>query len=305
MMNQIVPPLKLWFYTFGIVTILLLGFQFFFFSPNSPYKEKFKKNKHLLEEAIIKNSKPSLSNATIVFLGSSLTNCALGSNIEIERKLTRKKNKKFTILKITLDALNNETATEIKFFEYISKYPPTYLFIENNNLNIDFENKESVLYYLKQSFENVTSFIKSKFGNRKNNVYTIRFNSKPSLGERFYQNKFDTFIYSILLTKKRFVRSFSQNKIANKAYHELVKKNTKIIFLEMPRAPKLESIYIDKNQKLKLKKLWATYNRIYGIECWQYPRRMNNSDFFDGGHLNYRGAEKYEEWFISKFNSIK
>ena len=94
--------------------------------------------------------------------------------------------------------------------------------------------------------------------------------------------------------------SFSQNKIANKAYHELVKKNTKIIFLEMPRAPKLESIYIDKNQKLKLKKLWATYNRIYGIECWQYPRRMNNSDFFDGGHLNYRGAEKYEEWFISK-----
>lgn len=304
-MNEVVPPLKIWFYTFGMVVFLLFGFLFYSYSPNSPYKKKFKKNQHLLEKVIIKNSKSNLSNVTIVFMGSSLTRCAFGNNIDIEKKFTKKENKKFTVLKITLDGLNNEIATEIKFFEYISKYPPAYLFIENNNLNIDTENKDSLLSYLKKSLDNLINFIKNSLGNYKNNIRTIVFNSNPPVGEPFYQNKFDTVIYSELLIKKRFVRSFSQNKIANKAYDALIQKKTKIIFLEMPRTPKLESIYIDRIQKIELNNLMKTYQQKFGIEYWKYPNAMSNSDFSDGGHLNYKGAKKYQEWFISKFDSIK
>jgi hypothetical protein len=49
-----------------------------------------------------------------------------------------------------------------------------------------------------------------------------------------------------------------------------------------------------------------TYNqKKYGIECWQYPTSFNDSDFIDGAHLNYKGAKKYEEWFVNKFNLLR
>jgi hypothetical protein len=300
-MNKIGPPLKLWFYTIGIVVFILLSFMVYSYSPNSPYKQQFKKTQNRLKQAIIKNNTSSPLNNSIVFIGSSLTGCAFESNIELEKKITRKKNKEFHVLKITISGLNNEIAQEIRFFDYISKYPPTYLFIENNNLNIDSENNDDIFFHLKQSLENITSYTKNTIG-----VDTdINFNAKPPLESEFYKDKFNNAIYSQLLIKKRFVRTFLQNKTANKAYAELIKKNTKIIFLDMPRASKLESVYLNKKQKMELNDLLESYQQIFGIEYWKYSYNMNDSDFSDGGHLNYKGAKKYSEWFITKFDSLK
>jgi hypothetical protein len=296
-MNEIGPPLKLWFYTIVIVAFILLSFIVYSYSPNSPYRQQFKEIQSKLKKAIIKNNRSSSLNNSIVFLGSSLTGCAFESNIAIEKKNHRE----FHVLKIAISGLNNEIAEEIKFFDNISKYPPTYLFIENNHLIIDDNNYGEILNLLKPSLENIISSVKNVIDQSIN----IDFNVKPSPENPFYKNKFDNLVYSQLLIKKRFVRTFSQNKMANKAYFELMKKNTKIIFLDMPRAPKLESIYLDKNQKKELNHLLESYRQNYGIECWKYPNAMNDSDFFDGGHLNYKGAKKYSEWFITKFHSLK
>jgi hypothetical protein len=67
-----------------------------------------------------------------------------------------------------------------------------------------------------------------------------------SHSSKFYKDNFDTIAYAKLLL----LLSFSQkNRIANKAYAELIKNNTKIIFLDMPRASKFESVWLNKTKK--------------------------------------------------------
>jgi hypothetical protein len=59
------------------------------------------------------------------------------------------------------------------------------------------------------------------------------------------------------------------------------------------------------SQKKELQTLLQTYYQTYGIPCWKYPYRMNNADFADGGHLNYKGAKKYQKWLASQFKLLK
>ncbi|WP_458008635.1 hypothetical protein [Flavobacterium sp. PL002] len=298
-MNEISPPLKIWGYAFSITALIILVFMIF---PNNTDNQKHKYTQNKLRKAIIKNNETSSTNTSIVLLGSSLTRCALENIPQIESELSKKKSRKSTVLRVSIDGLNNETIDQIRFFDFITKYPPNYLFIEINHLNIDDKSSNEMFDILESSLENMISFIKKTLGFSINYEIMI---SKTSLESPFYKDHFDTVIYSQLLLKKRFVRTFLQNKTANKAYAELIKSNTKIIFLDMPRASKLESVWLDKNQKKKLDALMDTYKQKYGIECWKYPSTMNDSDFIDGGHLNYKGAKKYEQWFVTKFNLLK
>lgn len=298
-MNETSPPLKIWGYAFSITALIILVFIIF---PNNTDNQKHKYTQNKLRKAIIKNNETSSTNTSIVLLGSSLTRCALENIPQIESELSKKKSRKSNVLRVSIDGLNNETTDQIRFFDFITEYPPNYLFIESNNLNIDGISHKERVNLIASSLENMISFIKKTLGFSINYEIMI---SKTPLDSPFYKDHFDTVIYSELLLKKRFVRTFLQNKTANTAYAELIKSNTKIIFLDMPRASKLESVWLDKNQKKELHALMDTYRQKYGIECWKYPSTMNDSDFSDGGHLNYKGAKKYEQWFVNKFNLLK
>lgn len=299
-MDKTGPPLKLWFYTISITVSILLGFMAY--SLSNPERLGFKEVTNGLKEAIIKNNRESPMHTSIVLLGSSLTGCAFQNTSEIEKKTSKNNSRKRNVLRIAINGLNNKIIDKIRFFDYITQSPPNYLFIESNHLNIDDNNPKDRFKILKLSLENMTFLLKNIIG--ANNHYEM-ITGKASIGSEFYKDNFDTTIYSKLLMKKRFVRTFLQNKTENKAFAELIEKNTKIIFLDMPRAPKLESVYLDNKQKVELNNLLEYYQKNYNIECWKYPNVMSNSDFSDGGHLNYKGAKKYSEWFVTKFNSLK
>jgi hypothetical protein len=85
----------------------------------------------------------------------------------------------------------------------------------------------------------------------------------------------------------------------------LIKRKTKIIFLDMPRAPKLEMVWLTSDQKKDLQTLIQTYDQKYGIAYWKYPYSMRNADFTDGYHLNYKGAKKYQEWLAAQFKLLR
>jgi|694.fasta_scaffold37935_2 hypothetical protein len=290
-MNESSPPLKVWFYTFTVVVSLLL-FSIFFLEENS--KKRIEIQAYI--KKILKTNHKS--HTTILFLGSSLTGCALDNLADIKNRFNKKNQKKIFFFRLAISGLDNELLEALQIFDYIIESPPDYLFIESNRINID----NGYINLLNSSVNNLISFAKKPINSI---VINESVNIKNNPEDPISNDYFDSNAYYILLEKKRFVRTFSQNKKANKAYSELIKRKTKIIFLDMPRAPKLEMVWLTSDQKKDLQTLIQTYDQKYGIAYWKYPYSMRNADFTDGYHLNYKGAKKYQEWLAAQFKLLR
>lgn len=293
------PPLKVWGYTFAVVTALLL-FSIFGLKNAS---EKDKSEIAEMQAHINKTSKTNnKSHTTILFLGSSLTGNALYNLIDIKNRFKINNQNNIQVSRIAINSLDYQLLEDLHFFEYILKSPPDYLFIENNHINIDDEATNGNLEIVNSAVNNLISFTKKTIGLQEKK--SIPF-FKDTQNSRLHQNIFDTIVYTQLLKKKRLVRTFSQNKKANDAYNALIKRKTKIVFLDLPRATKLEQIWLNTSQKKELQMLLDTYHKKYGIDYWKYPYSMSDTDFIDGGHLNYKGAKKYQDWLIDQFKLLR
>ena len=296
MMNESSPPLKVWFYTFTVVVALLL-FSIFYLEENTSKEINSKK---LIEiQATLKKvwKTNHKSQTTMLFIGSSLTGCALYNLADLKNRFYINNQKKINFFLLSINGLNYQTLEDLQIFDYIIESPPDYLFIESNRINIDNEQ----VNLLTMSLNNLVSFAKNSIGI----VEYIYPDIFDTLASPLHKENFDSYIYSKILQKKRLVRTFSQNKKANKAYSELIKRKTKIIFLDMPRAPKLEMVWLTANQKKDLQTLIQTYHQKHGIEYWKYPYSMRNADFLDGYHLNYKGAEIYQEWLAAQLKLLR
>lgn len=296
-MNESSPPLKVWFYTFAAVAALL---TFSIFGLEKYTLKEINSKKQTEIQATIKNAcKTNHKNQiTMLFLGSSLTSCALYNFDDLNNRFNIKNQKKIIFIQLAISGLNYQLLEDLQIFDYIVESPPDYLFIESNRINIDNEQ----VNLLATSLNNLVSFAKKSISSIVvNESITIKDNPKNSI----CKDNFDSFTYYYLLQKKRLVRTFSQNKKANKAYSELIKRKTKIIFLDMPRAPKLEMVWLTANQKKDLHALIQTYQQKYGIAYWRYPYSMSITDFIDGGHLNCKGAKKYQEWLAAQLKLLR
>jgi hypothetical protein len=296
-MNESSPPLKVWFYTFTVVVALLL-FSIFYLEENASKEINSKK---LIEiQATLKKAWKTNHNSqtTMLFLGSSLTSCALYNFADLKNRFYINNQKKINFFRLAINGLNYQTLEDLQIFDYIIESPPDYLFIESNRINIDDEQ----VNLLTMSLNNLVSFAKKSISSIViNESIIIKDNPKNPI----YKDNFDYNTYYYFLQKKRLVRTFSQNKKANKAYSELIKRKTKIIFLDMPRAPKLEMVWLTANQKKDLQTLIQTYHQKYDIAYWRYPYIMSITDFTDGGHLNYKGAKKYQEWLAAQLKLLR
>ena len=299
-MNESSPPLKVWFYTFAVVAALL-SFSIFGLEKNASKKKK----SELVEmQAHIKKiwKTNHKSQTTMLFLGSSLTGHALYNLADIKNRFNINNQKKTKIFRLAIIGLDYQILEDLQIFDYIIESPPDYLFIESNHINVDKIGSNEKLNLLNSCVNNLISFTKNSIGIVEYKSTKI-FKDTPE--SPLHKDNFNSDIYSQLLQRKRLVRTFSQNKKANEAYAELIKRKTKIIFLDMPRAPKLEMVWLTANQKKELQTLLQTYHQKYGIAHWKYPYSMSNSDFTDGGHLNYKGAKKYQEWLAAQFKLLR
>ena len=73
----------------------------------------------------------------------------------------------------------------------------------------------------------------------------------------------------------------------------------------MPRASELERVWLKSTQKKELQTLLHVYKQNYNIEYWKYPYSLKDSDFIDGGHLNSKGAKKYQKWLATQFKLFR
>jgi hypothetical protein len=299
-MDNSAPPLKLWFFVSGIVIFFLGGFFGYAYVefPNSNVVGRLYSAR--IKKAIMKNDIIRPRQKSIVIFGSSLAHCDLPNVPEIE-KMISDSNKKATVLRIAIHAFDMKKAEYSNFFSHITKYPPNYLFVETNDMNIDESNGDdedglptSVLIDL------MLKKMKEILG-----AESTEFNRPPPIGTTLHKDGFDTATFKKFVLSARHVRKFSDNKIANAAFAALIKHKTKVIFLELPLCARLNKVYLSDNEKIKLQRLYDTYLKTYGIPTWKYPVVMDDSDFLDGGHLNYKGGKKYEDWFATEFNKLK
>jgi len=301
-MNESSPPLKVWFYTVGVI-VLILTLSGFCIKSSYLYEKNSEKVRNMIKKSFPENKKDTTSNTSILFLGSSLSANALYNFRDTEKKLRGNSKGKTNILRLFINGLNNQILEDFQIFDPINESPPDYLFIEINHLLTGKEENIGISMLLKSSILKIILLAKKTIGITEGDYFSKVINGANK--DPFFRDDFNSELYSLFLQQKRFVHTFSQNKEANDAYAKLIKRKTKIIFLDMPRASKLETVWLDANQKKELQTLLQTYYQTYGIPCWKYPYRMNNADFADGGHLNYKGAKKYQKWLASQFKLLK
>ena len=302
------PPLKVWIYPIVVFVAIVLAFLFYSYSAYGPYARVLELSNRRLEKALTENTRDT-SAISIVILGSSLTERALLDPHEIEDSIYHLTHKKVKVLRVALNYMDMDLAKRIDFFDYISKYPPHYLFIENFGLNLDDDDSSSVIPVpIDAALLDIRNIIRKSLGlGSHDNYYTkwYTFDVKPLPGNEFYTDQFDSATFKSLQIKKCVVRKVTQNDVANNAYDALMKRNAKVIFLDMPQSNKLQANFLDNASTSELNEVLKFYNTQYRIDYWRFPRVMDDSCFADGAHLNSKGAVQYQKWFVSEFASKK
>ena len=300
------PPLKVWAYPIGIFFLIVLLFFSYVYSSYGPYAAVLEQSNKSLQAALIETTRDT-SAISIVILGSSLTERALLDPHEIEDSIFQATHKKTKVLRVALNYMNMDLARRIDFFDYVSKSPPDYLFIENFGLNLDDNDSASVIPLpIDAALLHIRNQIRSKLGLGSHDNYYAKwytFDIKPLPGNEFYTDSFDSITFRSLQSKKCVVRKVAQNEVANNAYDALMKRNAKVVFLDMPQSSKLQTNFLDKASTSELNEVLKFYNTQYLIDYWQFPRMMDDSCFADGAHLNFKGAMQYQRWFVSEIAS--
>ena len=307
-MSEEAPPLRVWAFPIVVVFTIVASFLFYAYSGFGPYAEVLKHSNESLEKALIENTADT-SAISIVILGSSLTERALLDPRAIEDSIFSVTQKKAKVLRVALNYMNMDLAKRVDFFDFVSKYPPDYLFIENFGLNLDDSDSSSTIPVpIDAALLHIRNKIRGKLGLGVHDNYYAKwytFDVRPMPDNDFYTNKFDSMTFKSLQTKKCVVRKVKQNETANNAYDALMKKNARVVFLDMPQSDKLKPNFLDQASTSELNDVLKFYKAQYRIDYWRFPRVMDDSCFADGAHLNSKGAMQYQKWFVSEFASKK
>jgi len=306
-MTDEAPPLRIWLYPIPAVLTIVLLFLYYCYSSYGPYARVVALSNKNLENALIENTRDT-SVLSIVILGSSLTEYAFVDPEGIEDSIFQLTNKKTKVLRVALNFMDMDVAKRIDFFDYISKYPPNYLFLENFSFNISRSDTTALIPDpVNAALLQVRNYIRSAIGmETHDNYYTkwYTFDVKP--GNEFYTDEFDSVTFnSLLQAKKSLVRKATQNSVANNAYDVLMKRNTKVVFLDMPMHNQFPHNFLDQRSTSELNRVLQFYKIQYRVDYWQFPYVMDNSSYIDGAHFNSKGAMEYQKWFVSQIASKK
>jgi hypothetical protein len=306
-MAEDAPSLRVWLYPLLAASILVGWFLFYTYSSDGPYGQVVSQSKKNLKNALIELTRDT-SDLSIVIVGSSLTEHAFADVKEAEDSIFRHTNKRTKLLRVCFNFMDMALANRVDFFNYISNYPPDYLFLESFSFNIDHVDSAShISPPVDAALLQIRNSIRGSLGaGMKENYYVkwFTFDLKPT--SEFYSDDFDSATFKYLQNKKKCVaRELAQNSIANRAYAGLTKSNTKVVFLDMPQSNKLPYNFLDPEETSDLDEVLKLYKKEYNVDYWPFPSVMDDKCFTDGIHLNYKGTIQFQKWFVSEFPSIR
>jgi hypothetical protein len=300
------PALRVWLFPILAASTLVLLFLYYSYSSNGPYGQVVAQSNKNLEKALIETTRDT-STLSIVILGSSLTEHAFADVRETEDSVFRRTHKKTKIFRLSLNYMDIDLARRIDFYNYITKYPPDYLFIENFSFNIDHvDSTSSITPPIDAALLQIRNYIRSRLGAGTADNYYVKwytFDVKPP--KEYYTHQFDSVTFRSLQRKICLARKVTRNGIANSAFDALMKTNTKVIFLDMPQSDDLVTNFLEHESTSELNRVLNYYKTRYHVDYWRFPRVIDDICIIDGIHLNSKGAMEYQEWFVSEFPSKK
>ena len=300
------PPLRVLLYPILTVAAMVLLFFSYTYSSYGPYSQVVALSNKNLEKALIETTSDT-STVSIVVVGSSLTEHAFENVRGIEDSIFRRTHKKAKILRVSLNYMDLDLSKRIDIYGYVSKYSPNYLFIENYCFNINnVDTAGRIAPPIDAALLQIRNYVRNAVGATTQDNYYIKwytFDVKPP--NEFYTDDFDSLMFKGLQRNKCVARSATKNGVANSAFEVLMKKNTKVVFLDMPQSNKLQTNFLDRESTAELDEVLKFYKTRYHIDYWGLPRVMDDSSFTDGIHLNAKGAKQYQEWFVSELAAKK
>ncbi len=301
-MAEDAPALRVWVYPIVAASAMMLLFFSYCYSSYGPYGKVVALSNKNLEKALIETTGDT-SILSIVVIGSSLTENAFEDAHAVEDSIFHHIHAKTKMLRVAFNYMDMDLMKRVDLFNYITKYPPDYLFLENFTFNIDHvDSTLSITPPIDAALLQIRNYVRNALGASKHDNYYIKwytFDVKPP--EEFYTHKFDSLGFKGLQKKKCLARKVSKNRIANNAYDTLFKRNTKVAFLDMPQSDKLQTNFLDHESTSELNDVLKFYNTRYHIDYWRFPYLMDDDCFTDGIHLNSKGAMEYQKWFVSEF----
>jgi hypothetical protein len=256
---------------------------------------------------LIENNAVDTSAVSVVILGSSLLESAIVDSERLEGQIIKQTKRKTNVLRLAIYNMDMDIAERIDFFKCITKYPPKYLFIENIGMNLNDAPGEAIPVPIDAALLHLRNKFRSSIGLSVHENYYAKwytYNTKPLQENGFYTLDFDSLSFKAFQKKEMFVRKISDNETANAAY-EALKGKTKIVFFGLPHSDKLRPHFLNENGTAEFNELMESYKQNYEIDYWPFPGFLPDSCFTEGFHVNYIGAQKYEDWFVSQFASIR
>jgi hypothetical protein len=307
-MTDDAPPLRTWGFPILASLAIVLSFLYYSYSNNGPYAKTVALSNKNLESALIENTRDT-SALSIVIFGSSLTEHALVDPRALEDSIYKRTNRKAKVLRVALSYLTPSVAQDIDFFDYIVKYPPNYLFVENFSFNLTHGDTTALTPDpINLALLNVRNIIRNAIGKPALDNYYIKwytFDGKPQPGDIYYTHEFDSVMFKKLLHSKSSVRKMWQNNVINTAFDALAKNNTRVVFLDIPLNKLFPHNFMDQPTASELNKLLTVYKTRYHVDYWRFPYVMDNSFFTDGAHMNSKGGVQYQKWFVSEIAGKK
>ncbi|MGC3944201.1 MAG: hypothetical protein QM762_06730 [Chryseolinea sp.] len=298
------PPLKVWILPILTVLIIVGAFFTYTYSSFGPYERVLDQSFSSLEKALDENARDT-SAVSLVILGSSLTEQALVDPLALQDSVSGMTHRKAKVLRVAINYLTMDLAERMKFFELISKHPSDYLFLENFTVNLDGDSS-LIPVQIDAALLDIRNHVRKVIGmSTQDNYYAkwYTFDSKPLPGSTYYTNDFDSATFKSLQGKINVVRNASRNGAANIAYKHLNAQHKKVVFLDMPQSIRLRKNFLSDASAVKLDEVLQYYHSKFGIEYWRYPGVMADSCFYDGAHVNSKGAMEYQKWFVSEIAS--
>jgi hypothetical protein len=314
-MHKAVTPIKIWIYAIAVSTLLVLVFSAYtlniFKHPNRVSNAYRMSLKETLQHFHAQDS----SRTTVLFFGSSPSFFAIPNSKQLENDIELNTGLKLNLLKVNILWLNMDKLLNSEFLDYIKIYPPKILFIETNRLFVDDDWGRDSLTLLSlyesikkgglpneynEALEELLANSKFYLGMKQQ----IDINCNPTIHRSFFSDKFDTVAFRASKENRHLVRNFGQNQEFNEVIRHLNSKNIKVYFLELPNSPAYENTCLSPLERNRKKLLYAKYDSIFKVPTFVFNETLNDSDFFDGGHFNYKGAKKYNHWLVSLLDSI-
>ncbi|WP_346881207.1 hypothetical protein [uncultured Algibacter sp.] len=257
---------------------------------------------------INKNAKFKLGKVNNVIFGHSHSECAFNDSlINNFKNLSQSRQSYFysyqKIKKVLLQNNDIENVfiefTNNQINEVMNEWIWDDLSISSRSIYLPFLDKTDVNLLLNKNSKSFITGSSKSFRNNLINLLLFDYNYTDKMGGYHWLNRFKTDSLITTLVKDTLVFHEKKHPLSNKNIEYLEKivtfckdKNVNIYFVRSP-----QHIYTNarKNEKIFIKIKNEKFKNIILLDFNDFP--LDNNEFGDFEHLNYRGAKKFSLWF--------